>query len=219
MTRAIVITGTDTGIGKTVFAAGLTGILGAHYWKPVQAGMDERTDSEIVAHLSSLPSEHILPEAYCLTTAASPHLAARLDGLEIEPARLTVPAIDGLLVIEAAGGALVPLTDDLLYADLLAKWQAPAIICARTSLGTINHSLLTVEALRSRGVPLLGIVFIGDHHEENQRIVPRLANTPSLGRLPLIDPLNKETLAQAIQGNINLAAIRAAQPYDGSDPR
>lgn len=210
MNQAIVITGTDTGIGKTVFAAGLTSILGAYYWKPVQAGMDERTDSEIVAYLSGLPSEHILPEAYCLTTAASPHLAARLDGLEIEPARLTIPAVDGLLVIEAAGGALVPLTDDLLYADLLAQWQIPAIICARTSLGTINHSLLTVEALRSRGVPLLGIIFIGDHHEENQRIVPRLANAPSLGRLPLIDPLNKETLAKAIQENINLVAIRAA---------
>ncbi|MBB4642221.1 dethiobiotin synthase [Rhizorhapis suberifaciens] len=210
MSGAIVIAGTDTGIGKTVFAAGLTRALGGYYWKPVQAGMEEGTDSETVAHLSGLPLQHILPEAYRLATPASPHLAARLDNLEIDPARLVLPSADGPLIIEAAGGVLVPLTDDLLYADQLARWQSPVIICARTGLGTINHSLLTVEALRSRGVPLVGIIFIGDGHEENQRIVPRLARVPSLGRLPMVDPLDSETLARAIRENIDLAAIRAA---------
>lgn len=210
MSGAIVIAGTDTGIGKTVFAAGLTRALGGYYWKPVQAGMEEGTDSETVAHLSGLPLQHILPEAYRLATPASPHLAARIDNLEIDPARLALPSADGPLIIEAAGGVLVPLTDDLLYADQLARWQSPVIICARTGLGTINHSLLTVEALRSRGVPLVGIIFIGDGHEENQRIVPRLARVSSLGRLPLVDPLDSETLARAIRENIDLAAIRAA---------
>ena len=210
MTRAIIITGTDTGIGKTVFAAGLAGALGGHYWKPVQAGVEEGTDSEIVARLSGLPRERILTEAYRLATPASPHLAARLDGVEIDAARLALPQVDGPLIVEGAGGMLVPLTESLLYADLMARWQAPVIICARTSLGTINHSLLTVEALRSRGLTIAGIAFIGDKHEENERIIPKLANIPSLGRLPLLARLDAKTLSTAMGQNIDLAAIKAA---------
>src|SRR5687767_285361 len=111
MTRAIVITGTDTGIGKTVFAAGLAGALDGYYWKPVQAGTEDGTDSDTVARLSGLPSERIWPEAYRLATPASPHLAARLDGLQIDPERLALPDVDGPLIVEGAGGALVPLTE------------------------------------------------------------------------------------------------------------
>lgn len=210
MTRAIIVTGTDTGIGKTVFAAGLAGALGGWYWKPVQAGTEGGTDSQTAARLSGLQPERILPEAYCLATPASPHLAARIDGVEIEAARLALPEVEGPLVVEGAGGALVPLTSTLLYADLMARWGAPAIICARTGLGTINHSLLTVEALRSRGVPIAGIVFIGEPHAENERIVPLLARVPSLGRLPVLDPLNAQTLAQAMRRNLDLALIEAA---------
>lgn len=207
MTRAIVITGTDTGIGKTVFAAGLAGALDGYYWKPVQAGTEEGTDSETVARLSGLPPERILREAYRLTTPASPHLAARVDGVEIDPTRLALPDMDAPLVVEAAGGALVPLTETLLFADLMARWQAPVVICARTGLGTINHSLLTVEALRARGVPIAGIAFIGEPHEENERIVPKLAGVRSLGRLPLLDRLDAQTLAQAMRDHIDLAGV------------
>ena len=210
MSRAVIITGTDTGIGKTVFAAGLAGALDGFYWKPVQAGTEGGTDSETAARLSGLPAERVLPETYRLTTPASPHLAARIDGVEVDPARLTLPALPGPLVVEGAGGALVPLTESLLYADLMARWQAPAIICARTGLGTINHSLMTAEALRSRGVPLAGIVFIGDPHAENERIVPRLAGVPSLGRLPVLAPLNAAALARAMKDNIDLVAVGRA---------
>lgn len=209
MTRAIVVTGTDTGIGKTVFAAGLAGALGACYWKPVQAGTDGGTDSETVARLSGLPPERILPEAYRLATPASPHLAARIDGLEIDPSRLALPQVDGPLVVEGAGGALVPLTENLLYADLMARWQVPVIICARTGLGTINHSLLTVEALRSRSIPIAGIAFIGEPHAENERIVPKLAGVPSLGRLPVLERLDADALALALRENIDIAVIEA----------
>lgn len=209
MTRAIVITGTDTGIGKTVFAAGLAGALDGFYWKPVQAGTDGETDSDIVTRLSGLPSERILPEAYRLSTPASPHLAARLDGVEIDPARLALPEVDGPLIVEGAGGALVPLTGTLLFADVLARWQAPVIICARTALGTINHCLLTVEALRARKVPIAGIVFIGEAHDENERIVPQLAGVPSLRRLPVLNRLDAGTLAQAVRENIDLTAVRS----------
>lgn len=207
MIRALVITGTDTGVGKTVFAAGLAGALDGWYWKPVQAGVEDGTDSKTVARLSGLPRERIIPEAYRLSTPASPHFAARLDGVEIDPARLSLPEVDDPLIVEGAGGALVPLTETLLFADIMARWQAPVIICARTGLGTINHSLLTVEALRARNVPMAGIVFIGEAHGENERIVPKLAGVPSLGRLPVLDRLDARTLALAIRENIDLPTV------------
>ncbi|RVT42066.1 dethiobiotin synthase [Sphingobium algorifonticola] len=210
MTRAVIVTGTDTGIGKTVFAAGLTAALGAHYWKPVQAGTDPEGDGETVAALGGLLPDRVLPEAYRLATPASPHLAARIDGVTIDPARLVLRQVDGPLVVEGAGGVLVPLSEEMLYADMFAQWQAPVILCARTALGTINHSLLSIEALRARGVPLLGIAFIGEPHEENERIIPILGKLRSLGRLPLLPTLNPTTLAQAMRDHIDLAAIEAA---------
>ena len=206
----LIVTGTDTGIGKTVFAAGLAAALGAHYWKPIQAGVDPDGDKEEVARLSGLPVAHILPEAYRLATPASPHLAARIDGVMIALDRLALPQVDGSLVVEGAGGVLVPISETLLMADLFAHWGQPVILCARTALGTINHSLLSVEALRSRGVPIAGIAFIGDAHAENERIIPLLAGVPSLGRLPLLDPLSPAALAQAFA-----AHIRLSDPFNG----
>ena len=201
----LVITGTDTGIGKTVFSAGLAGALGAHYWKPVQAGVDPEGDKESVAALSGLPASHILPEAYRLATPASPHLAARIDGVEISLDRLALPQVDGSLVVEGAGGLMVPISESLLMIDLFAHWGQPVILCARTGLGTINHSLLSIEALKARDIPIAGIAFIGEQHEENERIVPRLAGIPSLGRLPLLDPLDPAHLAAAFRAHIDLS--------------
>ncbi len=206
----LVVTGTDTGIGKTVFAAGLAATLGAYYWKPIQAGIDPDGDKEEVVRLSGLPASHILPEAYRLTTPASPHLAARIDGVEISLDRLALPQVDGPLVVEGAGGVLVPVSESLLMADLFAHWGQPVIVCARTALGTINHSLLSIEALRARNVPIAGIAFIGERHEENERIIPQLAKVPSLGRLPLLDPLHPAALAAAFA-----AHIRLSDPFNG----
>ena len=200
----LVVTGTDTGIGKTVFSAGLAGALGAHYWKPIQAGVDPEGDKESVAALSGLPASRILREAYRLATPASPHLAARIDGVEISLDRLALPQVDGSLVVEGAGGLMVPISESLLMIDLFAHWGQPVILCARTGLGTINHSLLSIEALRARGVPIAGIAFIGDSHAENERIVPLLGDVPALGRLPLLAPLGPETLARAFAAHINL---------------
>ncbi|NWK94899.1 ATP-dependent dethiobiotin synthetase BioD [Sphingobium lactosutens] len=193
----LIVTGTDTDIGKTVFAAGLAGALCAYYWKPLQAGVDPAGDRETVAALAGLPPERILPEAYRLTTPASPHLAARIDGVEISLDRLALPQVDGPLVVEGAGGVLVPVTETLLMADLFAFWGQPVILCARTGLGTINHSLLSIEALKARGVRIAGIAFIGDPHAENERIIPQIAGVPALGRLPRLDPLDPASLAQA----------------------
>ena len=199
MTR-FVVTGTDTGIGKTVFAAALAGATGVPYWKPVQAGLDEETDSEVVARLADVP---VFPEAYRLATPASPHRAAAIDGVTIDPDQLAPP--EGNLIIEGAGGALVPLTRTLLYADMFARWQIPVIICARTSLGTINHSLLTIEALRARDVPIHGLAFLGDAVEDSEAIIAEISGVRRLGRLPIIDPLTPESLAAAFAENFNLA--------------
>ena len=201
--NGFIVTGTDTDIGKTVFAAGLAGALGAHYWKPVQAGVDPEGDKERVAALSGLPPSHILPEAYRLTTPASPHLAARIDGIAITAERLALPKVDGPLVVEGAGGLMVPVSESLLMIDLFALWGLPVILCARTGLGTINHSLLSIEALRTRAIPIAGIAFIGAAHAENERIIPLLGKVRSLGRLPSIDPLDAGTLKTAFT-SINL---------------
>lgn len=204
---AFVVTGTDTEIGKTVFAAGLTGALRAHYWKPVQAGLDDGSDRERVAALSGLPASNILPEAYRLTTPCSPHEAAARDGVAIDPARLEPPAIRPL-VIEGAGGALVPLTPNILFADVFARWRLPTIIVARTGLGTINHSLLSIEALRSREVPILGVAFVGDANEESERTIARIGGVDRLGRLPFLEPLNSATLADAFAQHFRLEDFR-----------
>jgi dethiobiotin synthetase len=189
----IVVTGTDTGIGKTVASAALAWRLGASYWKPVQAGVEDGSDSEAVAQLAGV---EVLPEAYRLNTPCSPHLAAEIDGVTIDPTRLTPPAAERL-VIEGAGGALVPVTRELLYADLFARWQLPVVIVARTALGTINHSLLTIEALRARRVPIAGMLFVGDEVADSQATICAIGRVRSLGRLPRLDPLTPETLRAA----------------------
>ena len=194
--KTIVVTGTDTDIGKTVFAAGLAGALGGYYWKPIQAGLDDGSDSARVANLG-VPASAIIPEAYRLTTPCSPHRAAELDDVAIDPSRLALPSVQAPLVVEGAGGALVPVTRDLLYADLFAQWGAPVVIVARTMLGTINHSLLTIEALRARRVPILGIAFIGDPQEESEATICTIGNVERLGRLARLDPLNADTLSRA----------------------
>ena len=203
----LVVTGTDTGIGKTVFSAGLAAALGGYYWKPVQSGLDEETDSQVVSRLGRLPEDRILPEAYRLRTPASPHLAARLDHVGIEPGQLTPPVTGAPLVIEGAGGLLVPLTETEVFADVFARWQIPVILCARTGLGTINHTLLSLEALRSRSIPVFGVAFIGDEQAETQRIIAAMGQVPILGRLPRLDPLTHENLSQVFRQNFPLSSF------------
>lgn len=204
MNRTFVVTGTDTDVGKTVFAAALTTALGAHYWKPVQAGTEAGGDSGAVTALGVDPAK-ILPEAYRLATPCSPDRAAEIDGVAIDPHRLTPPEVDGPLIVEGAGGVLVPVTHDLLYADLFARWGCPAILVARTALGTINHSLLSIDALRSRGVRIHGVAFIGEAVEHSEATIARIGGVKRLGRLPHLDPLNAGTLATAFAASFNLS--------------
>ncbi|MCA8884348.1 MAG: ATP-dependent dethiobiotin synthetase BioD [Rhodobacteraceae bacterium] len=202
----VIVTGTDTGIGKTVFAAGLTAALSATYWKPVQSGLEEETDSQIVARLSGRP---VLPEAWRLDLPASPHLSAEAEGVEIDAAALTLPDVTGPLVIEGAGGLMVPLNRRTLYVDVIAGWGAPVILCARTALGTINHTLLSLEALRARGCPVLGVALQGDAAPEVEQTICDFGAVPSLGRLPRLDPLTPAALGAAFAA-IDMDRIRKA---------
>lgn len=204
----IVVTGTDTGIGKTVFSAALSGALGARYWKPVQSGLEEETDSELVARLGGLPRERVLPELYRLKTPASPHYAARIDGVEIDLDRLVPPVGEGPLVIEGAGGLMVPLNETETYIDVFQRWRFPVVLCARTMLGTINHTLLSLEALRARNVPVLGIAFIGEEMPETQRIIATMGGARILGRLPRLEGLDPASLADAFSRHFNLADFK-----------
>lgn len=203
---AVIVTGTDTGVGKTVFSAGLTAALGAQYWKPVQSGLEEETDSQIVARLSGQP---VLPEAYLLNLPASPHLSAEAEGVEIDLDRLTLPQTDGPLVVEGAGGVMVPLTRQAYYLDLFARWQAPVILVARTALGTINHTTLSLMALRGAGCPVVGVVFIGDPEPAVEQTIIQMSQVPHLGRLGRIENLTPDTLRHAFEA-IDMDTIRGA---------
>jgi dethiobiotin synthetase len=197
MTLRVVVTGTDTDIGKTVFAAGLTGLLQGVYWKPVQAGLDGETDTDTVRRLTGLDGIHFLSEAWRLNLPASPHLAAEREGIDIDSRSLCIPALTRPLIIEGAGGLMVPLNRRELYVDVFARWKAPVILCARTTLGTLNHTLLSLEALARRAIPVLGIALIGEPHADNERTLAAMGGVPVLGRLPLLDPLTPASLRAA----------------------
>ncbi len=207
MSQAIVIAGTDTDSGKTVFSAGLVAALDGYYWKPVQAGLIGETDSQIVRRLSGLGPNRILAESYRFATAASPHFAAERAGVTIDAATLDIPSTPGPLVIEGAGGLAVPLTRNLLQIDLFARWKAPVILVARTRLGTINHSLLSIEALKRRAIPILGVAFSGDANADNERTICEIGGVKNLGRLPFVDPLDARALRAAFADNFKVATI------------
>jgi len=198
--KPLVISGTDTGIGKTVVAAILTLALDAIYWKPIQSGTADGTDTETVAALTGLGQCHFRREQYALREALSPHRAAELDGVEIRPEELDLPGdipSDRWLVVEGAGGVLVPINRHTLQVDLFARWRAPVVLCARTSLGTINHTLLSIEALRNREIRVVGIVFIGDPMPDTERTILAFGKVTRLGHLPKLPRLAAPELADA----------------------
>ncbi|QQN65364.1 ATP-dependent dethiobiotin synthetase BioD [Bradyrhizobium diazoefficiens] len=210
MSQQIVVTGTDTGIGKTVFSAGLAHLLGANYWKPIQAGLEGETDTEVVARLGSLSGDRIVPEVHRLRTPASPYHSAEIDGVRIDADSLAVPDTGGRpLVIEGAGGLMVPLSLGTLYADVFERWRLPAVLCARTALGTINHSLLSIEALRRRHIDILGIAFIGERNAEAESAVCEIGRVRWLGRLPWLAPLTPDTLQVAFKASFRADTFKS----------
>jgi len=203
----LVITGTDTGIGKTVFSAALTDALGACYWKPIQSGLTEETDSQTVLRLGRVPPQRILPEAWRLKTPVSPHRSAEIDRVTLDPYALEPPGTESPLIIEGAGGLLVPLTRHATFADVFARWQIPIVLCSRTGLGTINHTLLSLEAMRQRDIPILGIAFIGDAQPDTQQIIAEMGKVRVLGRLARLEPLTPDTLRREFREHFDLSSF------------
>jgi dethiobiotin synthetase len=204
----IVITGTDTDIGKTTFSAALMlGLQAAganpHYWKPIQSGTTDGTDTRTVKNLTELPDERFLPERYIFAQPLSPHRAAEIDNATIDINDLNIPLCDGTLIIEGAGGLMVPITRKDLQIDLYKMWQIPVILCARTGLGTINHTLLSIEALKSRNIPIKGIVFIGDDNPDNIETIAAFANVSVLGIMPKLEQLTRNNLVQLFAAHFN----------------
>lgn len=196
MPQQYFITGTDTNVGKTVLCALLCAALDANYWKPIQTGAAEDSDSRTVAQLASLASDRILPEAYRFEPPVSPHLAARLASTRIEPQRISIPdaARRANLIVEGAGGILVPINEDCLMIDLMKQLGLPVILATRSSLGTINHTLLSIQALAAAEVPLAGVVMIGEANRENRDAIEEFGRVQILGEIPRLARLNRETL-------------------------
>ncbi len=210
--KPLIVTGTDTGVGKTAVAAMLTLALDAVYWKPIQSGIAKGTDTQTVAALTGFGPAHFRPERNAFSQPLSPHRAAELDGLEI-PTDIDLPRdvpANQWLVVEGAGGVLVPITRQMLQIELFARWRAPIVLCACTALGTINHSLLSIEALRRRNLNLLGIVFVGDENADSERTIAEFGKVRRLGRLPLLESLNRETLTNAFDAAFDRRDFEAA---------
>lgn len=167
----VIVAGIGTGIGKTFIASILTEALEADYWKPVQAGNLDFTDTDFVRQHISNTRSFFHPEAYRLTRPMSPHAAAKIDGVEIEATKLLIPPTSNRIVIEPAGGLMVPLNEKLLNIDLFLQWELPVVLVSRNYLGSINHSLLSVAALQQRNIRVLGIIFNGEKNEATEEII------------------------------------------------
>ncbi len=205
---SLVVIGTDTGAGKTVACAVLLARYGGKvrlaYWKPIATGAVEGSDADFVHRVAGHCGE-VLPEVYLFRPPLSPHLAARLEGARIDPERVLEALVaHGLedrersLVIEGVGGLLVPLTDrGYLLADLLREFHLPCLLVARSTLGTINHTLLTLEALRSRGLELAGVVLSGPRNEDNSIAIARFGGADVVGEIPPIRPMGRAGVLRA----------------------
>jgi dethiobiotin synthase len=184
--------------------------LDAVYWKPVQAGAEPETDSITVRRLAEVAADRILPEAYLLPDAMAPHEAARRAGVTIEMAKLAPPATNRLLIAEGAGGILVPLTGDDYVIDLAAQLQLPILLVARSTLGTINHTLLSIEALRRRGLPLAGVVMNGPETPHNRAAIERYGDVDVIAEIPWLPSVTRATLRE-IEPELDLDKLARAE--------
>ncbi len=213
MSQRFFITGTDTGIGKTVVSALLCAALDTIYWKPIQTGTREGTDRNTVMKLARLPRNRTLPEAYRFAPPVSPHLAAKLAGVRIDLRKIKMPRIASHenLIIEGAGGVLVPVNEKQLMIDLMAHLKLPVLLVARTALGTINHTLLSLAALRTAKVTISGVILVGKKNIDNYQAIERYGKIQVAGFVPPLAKLNRNTLLQAFRENFDQRALAGGE--------
>lgn len=191
---SIIIAGIHTGIGKTICSAVLCQLLGYDYWKPVQAGDLENSDSHFIRDHVDHPSCVIHPESYRLSTAASPHYAAEQDSVIIEKHKILLPFSSNDIVIETAGGLMSPLGKKFLNIDLIQHLAFPVILVSNNYLGSINHSLLSCEALKIRNIPVCGIVFTGEKNRVSEKYILNYTGFPLLFSIPWFENLGSESI-------------------------
>lgn len=203
------VTGTDTGVGKTVVSATLCAALDAIYWKPIQTGTREGTDRATVIRIAGIARKRTAPEVYRFSPPVSPHLAARLAGKRILLRNINLPKIapQDNLIAEGAGGALVPLNEIDLTTALMKRLGLPVLLVTRTSLGTINHTLLSVAALRAARLDLHGVIMVGKANIENRKAIEHYGQVRVLGRLPFLSQLDRKALLKAFDSHFDRTAF------------
>ena len=194
MKYQFVICGTDTDIGKTLISSFFVRGLNASYWKPIQSGIESQTDSQIVEKLTKVNKEKIINEAYVFTKPVSPHWAAEIDQRIINLMFLKLPKVYGSLIIETAGGLMVPITRNFLQIDQIEKWGLPIILVCKSGLGTINHTLLSIEALKKRNINILGLVINGEKHLDNPKTLFEFSGIPIIAEFPYIQKIDSNNL-------------------------
>ena len=201
MSGSLFVTGTDTNVGKTVLSALLVAALRGVYWKPIQTGASEGTDRRAVMRWAEVPEEKTAAECYCFEPPVSPHLAADWSGVKIDLSRIRRPAVAGHspLIAEGAGGVLVPVNDSQNMLDLIVQLGMPVVVAARSALGTINHTTLTVRALRGAQANVLGVVAIGADNKDNENAIERFAQVPVIGRIPLLEKIDRASLLRTYE--------------------
>ncbi|MEO5377540.1 MAG: dethiobiotin synthase [Magnetococcus sp. DMHC-6] len=199
--KGVFITGTDTDVGKTVVSAWLLRYFWADYWKPIQAGCEPETDTETLQRLSRLPADHFHPSTYTLNAPLSPHEAARQEGITLALSDFSLPVTHRPLIIEGAGGLLVPLNDMAFMVDLMVQIAFPLVLVARSRLGTINHTLMSLEVMRSRGLQVAGVILTGPLNPANCAAIRTYGGVPIVAQIPWLDPLSGESLARIAPEN------------------
>ncbi len=190
--KKFVVAGIGTDVGKTIVSSIFAEALSAAYWKPIQAGDLDNSDSIKVGRYCS-EKVTVLPERYLLNTPASPHLAAKIDGIEISLSDFEIPETNQNLIVECAGGLMVPFNEKGdLYLDLLEKWKLPVILVSRNYLGSINHTLLSLEVLKQRNIPVEILVFVGDSNEATESMILSQFPIEKVVRIPMADVVNSE---------------------------
>lgn len=207
--KGFFVTGTDTGVGKTVLSALLAAALDGVYWKPVQTGVTEGTDRDSVRAWTENPEERLPPEIHRFDPPVSPHLAARDAGVRITLSSITFPAApaDRTWIVEGAGGVMVPLNDHELMLDLMRHLGLPVVVASRTTLGTINHTLLTLAALRAAALDVRGVVLIGAENVENRRAIEDYGNIRVIGHIPILERIHRAALLEVFATRFDWAAF------------
>jgi dethiobiotin synthetase len=195
------VTGTDTGIGKTVASALLCAALDAIYWKPIQTGSREGTDRATVMRLARLPRERTIPETYCFAPPVSPHLAARRARTRIDLKKIELPSLrrDENVIVEGAGGVLVPINEGQLMTHVMRRLKLPVLLVARSSLGTINHTTLSLAALRMAGLEVRGVIMVGKPNVENRKAIEHYGKVAVLGMIPVLSRISRRALMQTFR--------------------